>query len=208
MAHGISDLANAFVFHESLVGGPGKLGEIRSLDELKGAGDLTKSSMLDEWKKILKINYWSIFDIARRILEHTPAVISKPVVNTMAKTAARLLEHRLMRSHDLTGAVFQRLIADRKFLAAYYTTPAAAALLAGLAIRSEKTPAGKQWSNTAALQHMRIADFACGTGTLLSAAYQRVGQFHELAGGDARQLHSYMMAGSLVVAMCCRLRLT
>jgi hypothetical protein len=43
-----------------------------------------------------------------------------------------------MRSHDLTGAVFQKLIADRKFLAAYYTTPASAALLAGLAIETGK----------------------------------------------------------------------
>jgi hypothetical protein len=191
-------LANAFVFHESLAGGPGKLGKIRSIEELKSAHDLTKSTMLNEWRKILEINYWSIFDIARRILEHTPSVISKAVVDTMAKTAARLLEQRLMRSHDLTGAVFQRLIADRKFLAAYYTTPAAAAMLAGLAIRGEHTPAGKDWSDTEALKHMRIADFACGTGTLLSAAYQRVGQFHELAGGDARELHSYMMGGSLV----------
>src|SRR5437870_3219384 len=83
-------------------------------------------------------------------------------------------EHRLMRSHDLTGAVFQRLIADRKFLAAYYTTPPSAALLAGLAIRQGASPAGKPWSDTEALKHMRIADFACGTGTLLSAAYQRL----------------------------------
>ena len=37
-----------------------------------------------------------------------------------------------MRSHDLTGAVFQQLIVDRKFLAAYYTTPASAALVAML----------------------------------------------------------------------------
>lgn len=191
-------LANAFVFHESLAGGPGNLAAIRSLEELKGDGNLTKSSILAEWKKVLQINYWSIFDIARRILEHTPGGISKAVVETMARTAAKLLEHRLMRSHDLTGAVFQRLIADRKFLAAYYTTPASAALLAGLAIRGDKTPAGTDWSDTDALQHMRVADFACGTGTLLSAAYQRIGQFHELAGGDARKLHSFMMGGSLV----------
>ena len=43
-----------------------------------------------------------------------------------------------MRSHDLTGSVFQRLIVDRKFLAAYYTTPAAAAMLIGLAITPDK----------------------------------------------------------------------
>ena len=52
-----------------------------------------------------------------------------------------------MRSHDLTGAVFQRLIADRKFLAAYYTTPGAAALLVGLAITPDTLPESKSWSS-------------------------------------------------------------
>lgn len=191
-------LANAFVFHESLAGGPGALREVRSLDELRGAGSLNKTTLLAEWAKILSVNYWSIFDIARRLLEHTPGVASRAIVETMAATAARLLEHRLMRSHDLTGAVFQRLIADRKFLAAYYTTPPSAALLASLAINEKATPAGNKWSASDTLKHIRVADFACGTGTLLSAAYQRIGQFHELAGGDAQALHRNMMGGSLV----------
>ena len=70
-------LANAFVFHESLAGGPENLAEIQSLAELQSNGDLTKSSIITEWKKILQINYWSIFDIARRILEHTRAELVK-----------------------------------------------------------------------------------------------------------------------------------
>ena len=103
-----------------------------------------------------------------------------------------------MRSHDLTGAVFQRLIADRKFLAAYYTTPASAALLAGLAITPDMMPAGKSWSNADDVKALRIADLACGTGTLLSTAYQRVGFLYEYAGGDAEKLHPEMMATALV----------
>ena len=39
-----------------------------------------------------------------------------------------------MWSIDLTGRIFQRLIADRKYLATFYTLPASAALLARLAI--------------------------------------------------------------------------
>jgi hypothetical protein len=191
-------LANAFVFHESLAGGPGDLGPVMSLDALKGLGSLTKVGMLNEWKKILNVNYWSIFDIARRLLEHIPGSVSREVVETLAQTAARLLEHRLMRSHDLTGAVFQRLIADRKFLAAYYTTSPSAALLASMAIADNESPAGTPWGDGDALRQMRVADFACGTGTLLSASYQRISQLHELAGGDARELHRNMMGGSLV----------
>lgn len=139
-----------------------------------------------------------IFDIARRILEVIPVPSSKSLIECLARTADRLLENRLMRSHDLTGAVFQRLIADRKFLAAFYTTPASAALLAGLAITSARPPADGSWASADDVKTLRIADFACGTGTLLSTAYQRVGQLHELGGGDSEALHPDMMAHSLI----------
>lgn len=104
----------------------------------------------------------------------------------------------MTRSHDLTGAVFQKLIADRKFLAAYYTTPSSAALLAGLAIRPDSTPNNASWADAQTLGFARIADFSCGTGTLLSAAYTRIGQLHELAGGESQLLHKRMMGYCLV----------
>lgn len=191
-------LVNAFVFHEHLAGGPGKLNEVLSLAELESGGSLTKARVLEEWKKVLSVNYWPIFDIARRMLEHVPTENSTAFIKHLALTAAALLEKRLMRSHDLTGAVFQRLIADRKFLAAYYTTPASAALLVGLAIHSKRPPGGKSWSNKNDIVGARIADFACGTGTLLSTAYQRIGQLYEVAGGDSEAVHADMMASTLV----------
>jgi hypothetical protein len=192
-------LANAFVFHETLAGGPGDLANVASLEELRSkTGGLTKSVILAEWRKILKVNYWPIFDIARRILEVIPPPTSNVLIERMADTADKLLENRLMRSHDLTGAVFQRLIADRKFLAAFYTTPASAALLIGLAIAQDRPPCGGSWGSADDVKTLRIADFACGTGTLLSTAYQRVGQLHELAGGDSEALHPDMMAHSLI----------
>ena len=192
-------LANAFVFQETLAGGPGKLANVKSLDQLRGTADgLTKAAVLAEWRKTLKVNYWPIFDIARRILEVIPPASTKQLIESLAVTADRLLENRLMRSHDLTGAVFQRLIVDRKFLAAYYTTPSAAALLVGLALTPDRPPAGGSWSDVDDVKSLRIADFACGTGTLISTAYQRIGQLHELAGGDAEALHPAMMATGLI----------
>jgi len=188
-------LANAFVFHGSLAG---KLPGISSIDELRGEKKFSKASVLAEWGKILKINYWPIFDIARRILEHVPVAESKRLVERLAETADRLLENQLMRSHDLTGAVFQRMIVDRKFLAAYYTTPASAALLIGLALSPEKTPADTSWANPDNVKALRIADFACGTGTLLTTAYQRLGQLHELAGGDSEAIHAEMMGHAII----------
>ena len=192
-------LANAFVFQEYLAGGPDELASVNSLEQLRGSNSgLTKSAVLAEWRKILQVNYWPIFDIARRILEVIPTAESQLLIEALAGTADKLLQARLMRSHDLTGAVFQRLIADRKFLAAYYTTPGAAALLIGLAITPDTPLRSRSWSSAADVKKLRIADFACGTGTLLSTAYQRISQLHELAGGDAKALHPDMMATALV----------
>ena len=192
-------LANAFVFQENLAGAPDELASVNSLEQLRGSNSgLTKSAVLAEWRKILAVNYWPIFDIARRILEVIPTAESQLLIEGLAGTADKLLQAQLMRSHDLTGAVFQRLIADRKFLAAYYTTPGAAALLVGLAITPDTPLKSRSWSSAADVKKLRIADFACGTGTLLSTAYQRISQLHELAGGDAKALHPDMMATALV----------
>ena len=188
-------LANAFVFHESLAG---KLKGVQSIDELRSRKSLNKSSVIAEWEKILLVNYWPIFDIARRILTHIPVPNSKRLIERLSETADRLLENHLMRSHDLTGAVFQTMIVDRKFLAAFYTTPASASLLLGLALVPDLTPAMKQWSEPGNVKSLRIADFACGTGTLLTSAYSRIGQLHELAGGDSEAIHAEMMAHAII----------
>ena len=100
--------------------------------------------------------------------------------------------------HDLTGRIFQRLIADRKYLATFYTLPASAALLARLAVAKLcPEPAegmeGVDWSDAGAIGKLRIGDFACGTGALLSAVYDQVAARHERAGGNAAALHKVMM---------------
>jgi hypothetical protein len=192
-------LANALVFHESLARGDKDLYYVRTLDELRNKrGGISKSEVLADWRRILKVNYWPIFDIARRILEVIPGDIARPLLDMLVVTAGELVANHMMRSHDLTGAVFQRLIADRQFLATYYTNPSSAALLVGLAIDADRTPANGSWSRQHDVTSLRIADFACGTGTLLSAVYRVISQLHEAAGGDAELIHPDMMATALV----------
>jgi len=192
-------LTNALVFHESLARGEDDLYKVRTLDELRGeTGGVNKGDTLEDWKRILKVNYWPIFDIAKRILEVIPADTSRPLLECLVTTATGLVASHMTQSHDLTGAVFQRLIADRKFLAAYYTNPSSAALLAGLAIDQFTAPNGGSWPNESDVTSLRIADFACGTGTLLSAAYRRISQLHEAFGGNAETIHPQMMATALV----------
>ncbi|MCY3798970.1 MAG: hypothetical protein OXG84_14265 [Chloroflexi bacterium] len=192
-------MANAFMFHEALAGGPGELEHIRPLEELRsGLYGMRKSAVAAEWRKILKVNYWSIFDIALRLMSILPTRLCQELIGRLSLTAEALLQNDLMRSHDLTGAVFQRLISDRKFLAAFYTKPASAALLVGLAVNSHSLLNDVEWSDAERVKSLRIADFSCGTGTLLSIAYQRISQLHELHGGDSASLHPVMMSSVLL----------
>lgn len=189
--------ANAFIFQESLSRGEGELATIRSLEDLRVKG-LTKHAVIDEWDAILRINYYPIFDIASRVMRKIPSQHIKAFIESLVRTADNLSSQGVMRSHDLTGKVFQRVITDRRLLAANYTDPASAALLVGLAITPDEPFSGKAWNNADDVKALRIADFACGTGTLLSTAYQRVGQLHELGGGNAATIHAEMVAHSLI----------
>jgi len=183
-------MINALVYHQHLAGQHGVL----SLAQLEFREEgLTQASVLAEWRKILQVNYWSIFHIASELLLNVnPPDAAGRAVRSMANTATRLVHFQVTYSSDIVGIVFQKLIADRKFLATFYTKPESATLLAHLAI-----PDNGRWADREQVKDFRIADYACGTGTLLHTAYRRVNRLHRLAGGDPAQLHSYMMANSL-----------
>ena len=128
--------------------------------------------------------------MAKDILAHVPAAEAARILWRLRDTAQAVRSMGVENSHDLTGRIFQRLIADRKYLATFYTLPASAALLARLAVAKLQ---GVDWSDAEAIGKLRIADFACGTGALLSAVYEQIAAKHERAGGDPAALHRAMM---------------
>ena len=181
-------LANALVFHEHIAG---RHQEIKPVAQVCGPqiGN-PQSEALDAWAKILKINYWPIFGVASEILSSLTAAEAKEILNTLQYTVGEFALLGLENAHNLTGRVFQRLISDRKYLATFYTLPESAALLARLAVAQLD---GVNWSDREAIGKLRIGDFACGTGALLSAVYEQVAARHERAGGDLEKLHSVML---------------
>lgn len=201
----ISIFSNALIFQQMLVPPlkvlrPELQGDLSTPYDLYHSDKLRKGEVLNIWKTIRdKVDYHPIFDIAIKVLEWiSDTRIVRDILAELYHIVDEIFHKGVTRSHDLTGHVFQRLITDRKFLATFYTHPASAALLATLALPQAKPIAGGSWSDSEALQELLIADFACGTGTLLSAAYERICNLHELAKGDARQLHTAMMENVLV----------
>ena len=172
-------IANALVFHERIAGMHKGVDSL----ELVCGDDVAnpQGAVLAAWTDILKINYWAIFAVAKDILAHVPTAEAARILWRLRDTAQAVRSMGVENSHDLTGRIFQRLIADRKYLATFYTLPASAALLARLAVAKLQ---GVDWSDAEAIGKLRIADFACGTGALLSAVYEQIAAKHERAGGD------------------------
>ena len=128
---------------------PGKFPEI-------DADAITRPSDLQEYfNKVLETNYRSIFsyEVASLIPQNGVNAI-KNIINAIKAISPEKV------GGDLLGTIFHDLIPKdvRKDVAAYYTNVLAAELLAWLAIDHHS------W---------KVADFACGSGGLLVAAYRR-----------------------------------
>lgn len=193
-------VANALTFHTAITGSSSDDGSftIETLDELRGdTGLLPKRRVLQHWRDILdRINYWPIFRIASDLLAPIPNGVAQKVLNRLSEVSSELVALGATSQHDLSGRMFQRLIADRKFLATFYTLPSSAALLAELAVARLSI----DWSEADELHSLRIADFACGTGALMNAVYQAALSRYRRQGGDDRKLHAAMMESALVGA--------
>ena len=134
----VAIIANAMVFHERIAGTHDGIPILRHTcgPDVATPQDAT----LAAWQSILEINYWPIFAIGKDILEQLPMEPAARVLRTLYATVGEVQQAGVDNAHDLTGRVFQRLIADRKYLATFYTLPASAALLARLAVAKLQPP--------------------------------------------------------------------
>ncbi len=181
-------VANAMIFHDRVAG---LHDEVKPLHLVCGDGVMNPQSELsDAWREILKINYWPIFAVARDIINQMIPGDAGRIIRVLQQTAHDVSATGVGASHDLTGRIFQSLIADRKYLATFYTLPASAALLARLAVDKLTNV---DWADAEGLGNLRVADFACGTGALLAAVYEQIATRHENASGNSEDLHKVMM---------------
>ena len=182
-------IINALAYQQNLDGHAGIKGLAQIREETTGKR-LTKDAVIAGFDRVLDVNFWPIFHVAKELLLHIPASTAINILEQMAETADGIIE--ATRHNDIAGTVFQRLIADRKTLKTYYTTPEATTLLTHLAI-----PDDLDWANPETLKQYRIADYACGSGGIMLAAYQRVRDLYRLHGGDPNEHHGHMMKDCL-----------
>ncbi len=160
-------IANAMAFHDHVYG---MHAGIQPLDDVCGPRVANpKAAVVSAWDHILTINYWPIFAIAKDLVSQLPTQEAVKLLRLLRDTASEVAATGVTNAHDLTGRIFQHLIADRKYLATFYTLPSSAALLARLAVAKME---GVDWASADAI------------GGLLSAVYEQIALRHERAGGD------------------------
>ena len=141
----------------------------------------------DAWNLILALDYKPIFETGRAaLLSCPPDPAFTGAVRDTAKAALAVVGNIAGLRHDLLGRIFHTVLDTARYDGSFYTTTAAATLLAALAIREDMC----DWSDADAIAKLRITDPACGTGTLLMAAAERIRELAPQADAESNLARS------------------
>lgn len=151
-------------------------GTMHLLPDMTGEPD----KCVDAWKDIQKINWNSIFSPAIGILERTRQIRPDSVkesLEILKNEAQRINSAKLGKDINIGAELFPIISADRKKSAAFYTQAPVAEFLATMTITPDMA---EKWDKDI-FKRFKIADMACGTGTLLRFGYRQVRIYHEQA---------------------------
>ncbi len=185
-------IINAMVFQERLASSEVAF---QPVSAAMRDGRFSRLALLQVWEHILGIDYYPIFSMARDVVQELSEVEATDVLGECATTAATRLGMGAVGRHDLAGRIFNRLISERKLLAAFYTSIPASTLLAGLALSQDRW-SHVDWNSREELSRLCVVDPACGTGTLLMAAYRQIVQNHSataIGDSDDQLLHQALV---------------
>ena len=161
-------LVNQMLFYHVFSKKSGRIPELEELDSL--------NSLRLQFKNITEIDYKSIYqiDVISRLPENSSILHAlNDIIAIFELVKPELVEH------DLIGRLFHDLLPyeTRKILAAFYTNPIAADILAGLCINKAED---------------KVIDPACGSGTLLVSAYKEKERLDE-GNTNKSKLHHYFV---------------
>ena len=169
-------IANALIFQEQLAMTDGR---IMPLGKLENQPDIVGAARA-HWQSIWRgINYVPVFQLGERVLEELPASpYTLAAFQSLLQEAQAICTHQAALRHDLMGRIYHWLLHHAKYLGTYYTSVSAATLLLKLALSRAWN---RDFGDPTQLAEFKVADLACGTGTLLMAAAQALTDAYILA---------------------------
>lgn len=142
----------------------------------------------DNWHRIRTIDYGPVVDPALAVLRVLPTDHrTETAIETLAEAVFECIPHIRGLQLDHAGPLYHQLLETARYDGSFYTSAAAAVLLAELAM-PERWGSAPNWSDASALSRLRVCDPACGTGTLLLAAARAMEErFLQARGGNGEK---------------------
>ena len=165
--------------------------QINGLDTLLAvrSAENKQTALLDNWQRIREVDYAPVVDPALAVLHklptdhHTDSLL-EILIEAVLACAPRIRGLQL----DHAGPLYHGLLQTARYDGSFYTSTAAAVLLAELAMPHHWPAADGNWKDADRLMSLKVCDPACGTGTLLMAAARTMEGRFRSAGGDEADL--------------------
>jgi hypothetical protein len=125
---------------------------------------------------LLDINYRVALENTLKILDHMPPNLGNQV-RKLILLGIKIVNKRILLKRDFAGRIYHKITGDlalRKGMATYYTEIPAAYLLSNLAINEYFMNHNDSKNISKLFSDMRIADFSCGSGTLLTSIFYNI----------------------------------
>lgn len=180
-------MLNALILHGRLEKTTGQVARLIGENTLRqiAAAEDPCDVLAEAWMSVLEYDYRPVFQPARNVVRH----LGKSEHRTAAWRAIRRLaawadenaEHYATMGMEYAGQLFSRVMGHQAADGAYFTRPEAARLLAELAIDEMGVT---NWNDPAEWAKLKVADLACGSGTLLNAWIEGVKDRMRALGAD------------------------
>ena len=161
---------------------------LQTLVEVRDAPN-KQTALLDNWKRIREVDYAPVVDPALAVLYELPAdhhtdSLLETLIEAVLDCAPRIRGLQL----DHAGPLYHQLLQTARYDGSFYTSTAAAVLLAELAMPPDWSVTENSWANADKLANLKICDPACGTGTLLMAAARTIEERFRSCSGNPNYL--------------------
>ena len=190
-------LMNAALLHARLENAKGQAADLARAGLLHDAatGNEPVRVLREAWTAVLRYDYEPVFRPALNVLEALAAADALGGVNqavrAVAAWAKENAETYVSMGMEYAGELFSRVLGNQASDGAFFTRQPAARLLAELALDATGET---DWAARQMWKRLKMADLACGSGTLLNAYLEAVKDRIRKAGGDERtaaDFHKY-----------------
>ena len=183
-------MLNALILHGRLEKTSGQVARLIGENTLRqiAAAEDPCDVVAETWMSVLEYDYRPVFQPARNVVRH----LGKSEHRTAAWRAIRRLaawadenaEHYATMGMEYAGELFSRVMGHQAADGAYFTRPEAARLLAELALDQMEIT---NWNDPTGWPKLKVADLACGSGTLLHAWIEGVKDRMRAQGADRQR---------------------